>query len=86
MSTFKEYFIDNQKHILIPALQRDYVQGERPDIIKPFIDELLFALKETTKKIEVCRESLANILGVKNSSNVIFTSGATRSINDIFCS
>ena len=45
MSTFKEYFIDNQKHILIPALQRDYVQGERPDIIKPFIDELLFALK-----------------------------------------
>lgn len=27
MSTFKEYFIDNQKHILIPALQRDYVQG-----------------------------------------------------------
>ena len=53
MSTFKEYFIDNQKHILIPALQRDYVQGERPDIIKPFIDELLFALKETTKKIDL---------------------------------
>ena len=39
--------------------------------------------KETTKKIEECRELLANILGVKNSSNVIFTSGATRSINDI---
>lgn len=39
--------------------------------------------KETTKKIEGCRESLANILGVKNISNVIFTSGATRSINDI---
>ena len=39
--------------------------------------------KETTKKIEECRESLTNILGVKNSSNVIFTSGATRSINDI---
>lgn len=52
MSTFKEYFIDNQKHILIPALQRDYVQGERPDIIKPFIDELLFALKESTKKVQ----------------------------------
>ena len=53
MSTFKEYFIDNQKHILIPALQRDYVQGERPDIIKPFIDELLFALKESTKKVDL---------------------------------
>lgn len=39
--------------------------------------------KETTKKIEECRESMANILGVKNISNVIFTSGATRSINDI---
>lgn len=39
--------------------------------------------KETTKKIEECRESLANILGVKNISNIIFTSGATRSINDI---
>ena len=39
--------------------------------------------KETTKKIEECRESLANILGIKNISNVIFTSGATRSINDI---
>ena len=39
--------------------------------------------KETTKKIEECREAMADILGVKNSSNVIFTSGATRAINDI---
>ena len=39
--------------------------------------------KETTKKIEECRERVANILGVKNSSNIVFTSGATRSINDI---
>ncbi|WP_295155737.1 aminotransferase class V-fold PLP-dependent enzyme [uncultured Brachyspira sp.] len=40
--------------------------------------------KETTEKIEECRELLAyNFLGTKNDSNVIFTSGATRSINDI---
>ena len=52
MSTFKEYFIDNPKDILIPALQRDYVQGEYPDIIKPFIVELLAALKGD-KKIDL---------------------------------
>ncbi|WP_295161628.1 aminotransferase class V-fold PLP-dependent enzyme [uncultured Brachyspira sp.] len=40
--------------------------------------------KETTKKIEECRELLAKkFLGTENYSNVIFTSGATRSINDI---
>ena len=45
MSTFKEYFIDNQKHILIPALQRDYVQGGRDYIIDAFLNQLLAALK-----------------------------------------
>ena len=39
--------------------------------------------KETTKKIEECRDMTADILGVNNSANIIFTSGATRSINDI---
>lgn len=40
--------------------------------------------KETTQKIEECRELLAeNFLGVKNASNIVFTPGATRSINDI---
>ena len=45
MSNFVSEFIDGEKNILIPALQRDYVQGERKDIIRPFIDELLSALK-----------------------------------------
>ena len=53
MSSYKEYFIDNKKNILIPALQRDYVQGERPDIIKPFIDELLLSLKDKQKKVDL---------------------------------
>ena len=39
--------------------------------------------KKTTQKIEECRELLADILEVKNRENIIFTSGATRSINDI---
>ena len=40
--------------------------------------------KETTQKIEECRTLLANqFLGTKNDSNMIFTSGATRAINDI---
>lgn len=40
--------------------------------------------KETTQKIEECRDLLAeNFLGVKDASNIVFTPGATRSINDI---
>ena len=40
--------------------------------------------KETTQKIEECREILANkFIGTKNDANVIFTPGATRSVNDI---
>ena len=31
----------NNKTILIPLLQRDYVQGGREDVISPFIDSLL---------------------------------------------
>ncbi|MEI0524487.1 aminotransferase class V-fold PLP-dependent enzyme [Brachyspira murdochii] len=40
--------------------------------------------KETTQKIEECREILAKkFIGTKNDANIIFTSGATRSVNDI---
>ena len=31
----------NEKTILIPLLQRDYVQGGREDVIEPFMDSLL---------------------------------------------
>lgn len=31
----------NNKTILIPLLQRDYVQGGREDVIGPFLDSLL---------------------------------------------
>ncbi|WP_286032936.1 aminotransferase class V-fold PLP-dependent enzyme [Brachyspira pilosicoli] len=40
--------------------------------------------KYTTEKIEECRELLANkFIGTKNDSNIVFTSGATRAVNDI---
>lgn len=46
MPTFKSEFIDiPQKNILIPALQRDYVQGSRKDIIKTFLSDLFSALQ-----------------------------------------
>ncbi len=45
MATFKSEFIDSKKNILIPGLQRDYVQGGREDVISPFLDELCSALK-----------------------------------------
>ena len=45
MDTFENVFIDKKKNILIPALQRDYVQGGRKDVIVAFLDELLAALR-----------------------------------------
>ena len=40
--------------------------------------------KYTTEKIEECRELLANkFIGTKKDSNIVFTSGATRAVNDI---
>ena len=44
MATFKSEFIDTKTNILIPALQRDYVQGGRNDIINSFLDKLVLAL------------------------------------------
>lgn len=38
---FKRAFINNHKDILIPELQRDYVQGATETVIVPFIDKLL---------------------------------------------
>lgn len=38
---FQSNFITANKSILIPQLQRDYVQGEREDVISPFLDALL---------------------------------------------
>ena len=45
MATFKSEFIDPKKNILIPSLQRDYVQGGREEVISPFLYELCSALK-----------------------------------------
>ncbi|MBR4246852.1 MAG: DUF262 domain-containing protein [Treponema sp.] len=45
METFENVFIDKKKNILIPALQRDYVQGGKSDVIIAFLKKLLAALK-----------------------------------------
>lgn len=45
MATFQDKFINTGKAILIPSLQRDYVQGGRADVINPFLDELIRALR-----------------------------------------
>ena len=47
--TFKSEFIDCKKNILIPLLQRDYVQGGRKSVIKPFIGKLIFAVQGKTE-------------------------------------
>ena len=52
MYTFKSEFIDGKKNILIPALQRDYVQGGRTDVINPFVDEILSVLR-TEKRLDL---------------------------------
>lgn len=39
--------------------------------------------KYTTAKIEDCRDAVAKLINVEKSQNIVFTSGATRAINDI---
>ncbi|MBR1991273.1 MAG: DUF262 domain-containing protein [Bacteroidales bacterium] len=53
LKTFKSEFIDYHKNIMIPLLQRDYVQGGRLDVISPLLDELISALSTTDKKVNL---------------------------------
>ena len=53
MKTFQSEFIDNKQNIKIPLLQRDYVQGGRIDIIEPFLNQLISALKEGTHEVNL---------------------------------
>ena len=39
--------------------------------------------KYTTSKIEDCRDAVAKLINVDKSQNIVFSSGATRAINDI---
>ena len=75
MSTFKSTFIEQKKSILIPLLQRDYVQGGRTDIIKPLLDKIQICLIGTETM------SLNYIYGYdddKNPSNYIAIDGQQR--------
>ena len=53
MKSFYGYFMKKSKAILIPPLQRDYVQGERPDVINSFVDSLLDSLKTEGAKLDL---------------------------------
>lgn len=44
MESFKSIFVDNKINIIIPQLQRDYVQGLRTDVIEPFLSSLVDAI------------------------------------------
>ena len=49
MKTFKNIFIDGNTDIVIPQLQRDYVQGQRADIIYPLLSSLVDAITDQSK-------------------------------------
>ena len=51
LKTFKSEFICNYKNIMIPLLQRDYVQGGRLDVISPLLDKLISALTTENKQV-----------------------------------
>lgn len=56
LKTFKSEFIGNHKnhkYIMIPLIQRDYVQGGRLDVISPLLDELILALSTADKKVNL---------------------------------
>ena len=50
LKSFQTEFIDKNQNIIIPLLQRDYVQGGRLDVIDPFLNKLIDAIgKEQTQ-------------------------------------
>lgn len=63
MSTFKNTFIDQKKNILIPLLQRDYVQGGRTYIVTPLLNKIRLCLVGNE------RMSLNYIYGYDDESN-----------------
>lgn len=50
MNTFKNIFIYGNTDIVIPQLQRDYIQGQREDIISPFLSSLIDAIIDQSKE------------------------------------
>ena len=75
MKTFQSEFIDNKQNIKIPLLQRDYVQGGRIDIIEPFLNQLISALKDGNHKV-----NLNYIYGYNNGNVFIPIDGQQRLI------
>lgn len=53
LKTFQTEFIDKKQNIIIPLLQRDYVQGGRFDVIEPFLGQLISALKDDNAEVNL---------------------------------
>ena len=75
LKTFQTEFIDKKQNIIIPLLQRDYVQGGRFDVIEPFLGQLISALKDDATKV-----SLNYIYGYNNGNGFVPIDGQQRLI------
>ena len=75
LKTFQSEFIDAPQNIIIPLLQRDYVQGGRIDVIKPFLGQLISALKDDGAEV-----SLNYIYGYNKGNGFVPIDGQQRLI------
>lgn len=53
LKSFQTEFLDKKQNIIIPLLQRDYVQGGRLDVIDPFLNKLIDAISKEQTQINL---------------------------------
>lgn len=53
LKSFQTEFIDKNQNIIIPLMQRDYVQGGRLDVIDPFLNKLIDAIGKKQTQINL---------------------------------
>ena len=53
LKSFQTEFLDKNQNIIIPLLQRDYVQGGRLDVIDPFLNKLIDAISKEQTQINL---------------------------------
>ena len=73
LTNFWKIFEDNKTKILIPIIQRNYVQGNNENIRKKLIKDIFEAIKSEEKTV-----NLDIIYGIKDNSNFIPIDGQQR--------
>lgn len=53
LKSFQTEFLNKNQNIIIPLLQRDYVQGGRLDVIDPFLNKLIDAISKEQTQINL---------------------------------